>query len=196
MHLAVRVLHHHAARIPDEADRQDQRELSACGLVQETGREAGADRVQLDFGEGALEPEQQAPIGGAGVVDAVAVGDKAVLVAAQIEQRIPVRTVPGQAGDLGGENDANLAERDACDQVLEALAVVSGRAAQPEVGIDDLDVLLTPPEAERALAQIVLQAQTLLIGQHLVRAGLADVDDRAAGQMPVGDKLRSHGSPL
>ena len=81
------------------------------------------------------------------------------------------------------------------DQVLEALAVDRGRTAQPEVGIDDLDVLLTPAEAERALAQIVLQAQAFLMGQHLVRTGLADVDDRAAGQMPVGDKLRSHGSP-
>ena len=196
MHLAVRVLDHHTAGLADEADRQDQRQLSACGLVQETSREAGADRVQLDFGEGALEPEQQAPIGGARIIDSVAVGDEAVPVAAQIEQRVPVRTVPGQARDLGGEHDANLAERDARDQVLEALAMDSGRAAQPEVGIDDLDVLLTPPEAERALAQIVLQAQTLLIGQHLVRTGLADVDDRVAGQMPVGDKFRSHRSPL
>lgn len=145
--------------------------------------------MQLDFREGALEPEQQAPIGGARIVDAVTIGNEAVPLAAQIEQRIPVRAVPGQAGHLRGEHDANLAERNACDQVPETLAMDGGRAAQPKVGIDHLDALLTPPEAERALAQIVPEAQALLIGQHLVRAGLADVDDRAAGQMPVGDEL-------
>jgi hypothetical protein len=67
--------------------------------------------------------------------------------------------------------------------------MISETDSQSEVGIDDLDILVTPPKAERTLAQIVLQAQALLVRQHLVRAGLANVDDRAPRQMPVGDEI-------
>jgi hypothetical protein len=129
LHLAIGGLDHHAAGLPHEAGRQDKCKLAACGLVQEAGREAGPDGVQLDFGDGALEPEQQAPVGGAGIVDAVAVGDQAIPVAAEIEQRIPVRAVAGQTRDLGGQHDTDLTKRDARDQVLEALPVGGGGAA-------------------------------------------------------------------
>ena len=50
-------------------------------------------RVHLDLGDGALEAEQQAPVRGAGVVDPVAIGDQAVVIAAQVEQRVPVGAV-------------------------------------------------------------------------------------------------------
>jgi hypothetical protein len=67
---------------PHEAGRQDECKVTPCRLVQEAGREACPDGVQLDFGDRALEPEQQAPIGRGGIVDAVAVGDQAILVPA------------------------------------------------------------------------------------------------------------------
>jgi len=89
------------------------------------------------------------------LVDRVAVGDQAAAVAADVEQRIPVRAVAREAGDLDRDNQADLAERDARDQVLEALAVRRRRGAQAKVGIDDLDVRLTPPSAAspRAVAR-------------------------------------------
>ena len=195
LHLAIRVLDHHAADLPHEAGRKDQCKLTAGCLVQETRCEARPNGVQLDFGDRALEPEQQASIRSAGIIDTVSVGDQTILVTAEIEQRIPVRAIACQTRDLGGEHDTDLSKRDTRDQILEALPVVGGGTAQSEVGVDDLDVLLTPPKAEGAPAQIVLQPQALLVRQHLVRAGLANIDDRAPGEMPVGDELRSHGSP-
>src|SRR3954453_5521391 len=195
LHLAIRVLDHHAADLPHEAGGQDQCKLTAGCLVQETRREARPNGVQLDFGDRALEPEQQASIRGARIIDTVSVGDQTILVAAEIEQRIPVRAIACQTRDLGGEHDTDLSKRNARDQVLEPLPVVGGGTAQSEIGVDDLDVLVTPPKAESAPAQIVLQPQALLVRQHLVRAGLANIDDRAPGEMPVGDELRSHGSP-
>jgi hypothetical protein len=51
--------------------------------------------MQLQLGELSLQAEQEAAIGRAGVVDAVPVGNQALLVAAQIEQRVPVGAVAG-----------------------------------------------------------------------------------------------------
>ena len=72
---------------------------------------------------------------------------------------------------------------------------VGRRSAQAEVGVDHLDILLAPAEVEGAPAQVILQAQALLVGQHLVRGGLADVDHRAPCEVAVVDQFRSHGSP-
>src|SRR3954454_22276456 len=69
------------------------------------------------------------------------------------------------------------------------------RPAQAEIGVDDLDVCLLPAEIAGALVQRVLQAQALLVGQHLVRRGLADVDHGLAAEMPGRDEVRDHGSP-
>jgi len=113
--------------------------------------------VQLHLGDRALKPEQEPPVRQARIVDRVAVGDQTAAVAADVEQRIPVRAVAREADDLDRDDQADLAKRDARDQVLEALAVRRRRGAQAEVGIDDFDVRLTPAQLAGALAQDVLQ---------------------------------------
>ncbi len=133
-------------------------------------------------GDRALEAEQKPPVGQARVVDRVAVSDQAATVAADVEQGTPVRAVAREAGDLDRDDQADLAERDACDQVLEALAVRRRRGAQAKVGVDDLDVRLTPAQVAGALPQGVLQPQAFLVAQHLLRGGLAHVDHGAAVQ--------------
>ena len=154
-HLLVRVLGDHARRVAHQPGRQMQGQLAPMRLAEQARGEAAADRVQLQFGDRALEPEQEPPVGQARVVDRIAAGDQAAAVAADVEQRIPVRAVAREAGDLDRDDQADLAERDARDQVLEALAVRCRRGAQAKVGIDDLDVRLTPPSAAilRAVAR-------------------------------------------
>jgi hypothetical protein len=63
---------------------------------------------------------------------------------------------------------------------------------QPQVGINDFDVALVPSQLHGARAQGVSQTQALLIGQHLMRAGLTDINDRLARQMASGDKFVAH----
>src|SRR2546429_2404975 len=45
------------------------------------------------------------------VVNAIIVGNQATAVATHIEQRIPIGTVTRQAGDIDGEDDADLPKR-------------------------------------------------------------------------------------
>ena len=102
----------------------------------------------------ALQAEQQSAVRAAGIIDAVAVGDQATAQAADIEQRIPIRAVAGETRDVDGQDQADLAEPDASDQLLEAAALRRRRPAEPEVGIDDVDVSLVPSEFARALPQV------------------------------------------
>ena len=151
--------------------------------------------MQLDLGHGALQPQQKSPIERSRIVDAIPISDQTRPVAAQVEQRIPIRAVPGEPGDLGGQDNTDLPQGDAGDQLLEATTMLGGRSAQAEIGVDHLDGGLLPAELASALAERVLQAQALLVGQHLMRAGLTDVDHGLAGQVPGCDEFRVHGSP-
>jgi hypothetical protein len=166
---AVWMFRHHPMRAAHQARRQKQRQLTAFGLTQQAGGQAAPQRVQLDFGDSALQTKEKSAVGRARVVHAIAVADEALAVAAQVEQRVPIRAVPRQPGDLVGEDDAHFAERDARDQVLEAFALRGGGAAAAEIAVDHLDVSLTPAEFAGALAQRILQSQALLVAQHLLR---------------------------
>jgi len=194
LHGAVRVLGHRAVGTARKPRRQCQRQVAALGLAQQASRQAPAQRVQFHFRDRALQAQEKAAVRRARIVDAVAIADEALPIAAQVEQRIPVRAVPREPGDLVAEDDPDLAERDARDQVLEAAPMLDRGPALAEVGIDDLDVGVGPAEVTGALAQRILQAQALLVGQHLVRRGLADVDHGLAAQMPRRDEVRGHGS--
>ena len=111
--LEVGVLDDPLQGIADQADGQGQGQLAASCLVEEPGGQATADRVQLQFRDLALEAQEQAAVDRGRVVDPVAIGDEAVAVAADVEQRIPVGAVAGEPGDFGGEDDPDLFE---CEQ--------------------------------------------------------------------------------
>ena len=118
--LLVRVFDYPSARRPDQADRQGQGQLAALRLVPQTGCQAGLQGVQLQFGDQALEAEDQPAIGGGGVVDAVLVADQAGAESTQVEELIPIGAVAGQAGDVVGEDDADLLLVDQRHEFLEA----------------------------------------------------------------------------
>ena len=142
-----------------------------------------------------MRPNRRRPFADPGIVDAIAIRDQALAIAAQVEQRIPVRAIAGEPGDVVGQDDPDLAQGDAGDQVLEAAPVLGGGPAQAEIDIDDLDVGLPPAEIAGTLAQRILQAQALLVAQDLVRVGLADVDHGLAAQVPGRHEFGDHGSP-
>src|SRR6266511_1949436 len=52
------------------------------------------------------------------MVDGVGVGDQGVAHPGQVQQPVPGRVVAGEPGDLQRDDDADLAQRDLGDQVL------------------------------------------------------------------------------
>jgi hypothetical protein len=112
LQLTVGSFDQRASRQTRQANWQLQCELAALGLVEETGGHACPDGMQFQFGEVAFQTKQQPSICRAGIGDAVVVGDETLLVAAQIEERIPVGAIAGQAGDIEGQDDPDLAQGD------------------------------------------------------------------------------------
>src|SRR3954453_12634340 len=94
----------------DQTDGQGQGEITALGLVEQASREASANGMQLHLRDGALAAKKKPPVRGARIVNAVAIADEGLAIAAQIQQRIPIRAVPAETGHFGREHDADLAQ--------------------------------------------------------------------------------------
>ena len=82
--------------VTDQAGGEGQGQLTALGLVEQSGGQACPQRVHLQFRDQALEAEDQAAIGSRRVVNAVLVADEALAVATEVEELIPVGAVTGQ----------------------------------------------------------------------------------------------------
>src|ERR1700693_1880970 len=78
---------------------------------------------------------------------------------------------------------------------LKTAALRGGRAAQAEIGVDQVDVGLMPSQFVGALAKRVLQPQALLIAYDLVWRRLSDVDNRPARQVGWLDQFGLHEAP-
>jgi len=71
------------------------------------------------------------------VVDAVAVGHQRVAHPGQVQQPVPQRVVTGEAGDLQGQDDPDLAEADLGDQLGEPTPLAGHRGGHALVLVDD-----------------------------------------------------------
>src|SRR5690625_1046204 len=188
----IRILEDDAAWIADQANREHEGKFAALGLGKQTCGQTTADRMQFKLGDGALQAEQKAAVGTAGVINAIAIRDEAAAQATDIQERVPIGTVAREPGHIDGQDQPDLAETDPPDEFLEAVALCSRSCAQTEIGIDDIDIDITPAQFTGALAQRVLQAQALLVAHDLMRRRLADVNHRFAFQMRWLDQFGHH----
>src|SRR3954468_9017145 len=75
-----------AMHVADQAHRQALCQLAAFRLAQQASCQAAAQRVQLDFRDRSLQPQEKPPVRGARIVHAVPIADEASPVATQIQQ--------------------------------------------------------------------------------------------------------------
>src|SRR5262249_30516354 len=130
------------------------------------------------------------------VVDALLIPDQAMPVTTQIEQLVPIGTVASQAGNVVGEDDPYLLEVDARDQLLEARATYGAAPRHAQVSIDDLNAVGFPAEVTGAVMERILEFQTLLVIEDLLRAGLAQINDGLTlSMMRLNEFAGSHGEP-
>jgi len=191
----VGILDDHTARIAHQADRQVERKLTAFCLRKQAGRQAAADRMQLELRYRPLQTEEQATVGAAGIIDAIPIGDQAAAQPADVQERVPVGTVASEPRHIDRQDQPHLAEPDPTDEFLKTAALRGGRAAQAEIGVDQVDVGLMPSQFVGALAKRVLQPQALLIAYDLVWRRLSDVDNRPARQVGWLDQFGLHEAP-
>src|SRR5262249_57717302 len=117
------------------------------------------------------------------IVNALLITDETMAITAEIEQLVPVGTIARQARDIVGEDDADLPEGDARDQLLKAWTPGRAAAGESQVGIDDRDAPRGPAGLTRTLTQRVLQVQTFSVIHHLSWTRLPDIDQGLPAQV-------------
>ncbi len=169
---------------PDVAGWQGEGECAAARLAQTALIQPLLEQMQLRLRHGALEAQQQSVIVPRRVVEPVQVSDEGAKQGAHFEQAVPVSIRAGQARHLDAENEAHVPEADLRDQPVEAGPASRAGAGLPQVVVNDQHALGRPAERLSPRHQAVLQPGRFLVGEHLLRRGLADVDDGEALTMP------------
>jgi hypothetical protein len=104
----------------------------------------------------------------------------------QIEQRIPVSVVPGQATCFISQNHTDPPQRERRDECLEAWSLaILARAS--EVGINDMDLRSRPAEVKRTLHERILVALAFLVMLNLFGCRLTHVNIRLPFTVPGSD---------
>lgn len=67
------------------------------------------------------------------------------------------------------------------------MPALGGPGGPALIDVDDLDGIGSPAALTGPLPEGILEATALLVGEDLVRAGLADVDEGLAAEMERGD---------
>ena len=70
--------------------------------------------------------------------------------------------------------------------------MINSRAAQAEIAVDHGDISLMPAEGVGSVLQRVLQAEALLVCQHLMRGGLSNVKHHPPLEIVRFDEFRAH----
>ncbi|HKY39828.1 MAG TPA: reverse transcriptase domain-containing protein [Polyangiaceae bacterium] len=180
----------------DQTDRQTSPQLAALGLVANATIESSAKHMQLGFGHCALQTEHESIVEQAGMIDTVGVADERVGYAAQIEQSIPVGVVAREPRDFQAEHDADAPERHLRGHVSEAGSLLETRARDPKILVDDVDLIASPAERDRAFDESVLPVRRLAVALDLRSGRLSHVDEGVAGQVSGRDFRRlSHDRP-
>lgn len=139
--------------------------------------------MQFQLGDCTFQAQQEPAVDRARIVNAVAVGDQAVGVAAEIEQLIPVGAVARQPRRFVGHNQADLSQRHLGGELLKAEPANGGGGGAPGIVIDDEHVLLLPAKLTGTPRHGILQPLALGVGHYLVRARLPDIDHGASCQV-------------
>ena len=168
---------------PHQPGRQRDPQLAAGSLVPQPAEHPGAQHLQLRLGHGPLEAQDEPVIEHAGMIDAGLVGDQGIGDPAQVQEPVPLGRGPGQPGDLQGQDDADLPERDLLGQLGEPGPGRQPRPAHAQVGVDDADRAARPAQRGGPADQVVLAQGRFAVTFDLDQGGLAAVDGRRAAQM-------------
>src|SRR3954467_10113176 len=180
LHAAVRILLDAVVVHLEVAYGDGEKELAAAGLLLQGFERALAEEGQLHLAHGALHAEQKPVVRMARIVDAILIKDQRADQAAELEQRVPVAAVAGEARGFDRDDGADAALADGGEQLLEARPGNTGAGAA-EIVVDHLNGV--PPQRTGAIDEGILPAAALVIVEDLIGRRLANIDEGATGQV-------------
>ena len=102
--------------------------------------------MQFGLAHRAFEAEHQTIVEQRWMIDTVAIADEGIGETAKIEQTIPVSVVACETGDFEAEHDTDVAEDDFGGQLGKAVSLGDTSSGEPEIFIDDDNLLRWPPQ--------------------------------------------------
>jgi len=162
-------------------------QLATLGLVEPASIQSISHGNKLKFADRSFQAEEESVIGVVGVIDTILVGQERAEQGADLQEVVPIPGRPGETAHLQAQDQPDMVHRDLGEQALEAMSPIGFLGAAALVVVDDEDPIPGPPEGQGVVDRRVLSLSRLLVIEHLLRAGLTDVDDRQEVQMPVSD---------
>src|SRR5229473_4818801 len=184
LHLLVWVLLDSIAPSLHIAGGDTEKQRAAARFLLQRLLRALTKQRQFQLTHCSLHAEQQTVIGVARIIDSVLVYDDGPDQSTELDQRVPVAAVAGEAGGLDGEHGADACLADRRQQTLEARPSDAAARAS-EIVIDNLNG--GPSELLGAIGEPVLAPLALLVVHELIGCRLADVDEGAAREMVSRD---------
>ena len=135
-----------------ESGGQFECQLPALGLAQYPAR-IRDDGMKLHLRERPLEAQDEPPVYGGRIVNAVVVGNKGLFVAADVQKRVPVRAV-ALAGDLRGEDDSYPTRWTLAVSSLNPSRLAASEAVNPRS--ESITAIGSPAQPSRAFFEGVL----------------------------------------
>jgi hypothetical protein len=119
------------------------------------------------------------------MIYAVIVTNESISDAAELQQTIPVRIVSRQTRDLQSQDDAHVSQRHFAGEASKPGAFLGAGAGEPQIFVDDHDLLFGPSQLASSIGQGILTGGGLAIMLHLAGRGLANVN--VGGALGVGE---------
>src|SRR5208283_4445600 len=108
--------------------RRVNNQFASVGLVQFSPDQTAADRMQLQFRNLALQPENESVVGVGRVVDTVLVGQQGAEDAAYLQEMVPILAGPRKSAHLETQDQPDMVHCDLGQKALEAEPRVGGAA--------------------------------------------------------------------
>ena len=162
------------------ARRNRREQCTPLGLAKLALHHPAPDVGRLKLAHRALNSEHEAVGRNPGVVDRLLVGQEAADKGAVVDQPVPLHSVPREPGRVHRQDDADFAPAHRPEHAVEARTHAAA-AGTTEILVDHHR--LRPSQGPGSVSQAILPLPASGIAEDLLHGGLADIDDRFAGNV-------------
>src|SRR5262249_22297484 len=174
----------------DVADRHADPQLATPRLGASGVEHAGAQHTELELADAAFKAEEQPIIRPTGVVNTVEVDHASLHQAAQLQQVVPIASIPREAGRVEAQHCADLSATKPRNQLFEAGPCHQAAGGTAEVLVDHFD--LAEAALPRNIDELILASLALQIALDLRLGGLPNINPRLARQHRSGQLSARH----
>jgi len=154
-------------RGPAQTDWQQDPQLASASFLTNRFQGPLAEQIQFEFTHGAFEAQEESVVNQGRIVDTIRIDNDGAHHAAQLDQVMPITTVPREPRGFETKDRPDLSRADFRHESLESGSLRQARPGTAEILINDDDLL--KPQRAGVVDQSILPPLTFLIVDDLPR---------------------------